>query len=231
MDDYLSKPIEDIQLYRTLLLWLPAAGTESHAASGGSGGSSGPAAAEAAAADGEVVATAPTTSAPDSGADAGGQAASDAGAGTATGSGGQAAASAAGGELPDSLPGIDVATGLRYVANKPDLYKRTADRFFDRYSACTAELRELLAARDRDGAHRWAHSLKNLAGTLGATTLRERAFEVERALSAADDAEPDVDIQALDSELWRVIGSLAELLDKPQPAPEEPAPDRAQTGS
>jgi len=233
MDDYLSKPIEDIQLYRTLLQWLPADTADMFGSDGvhddddgdsdgggdddGDDGVAGSAPLEAADAPPTETAAraahATEAQAPDSVEQNGDGARDD-------------------GELPASLPGIDVTTGLRYVANKPDLYKRTAQRFFDRYSGCTAELRELMAAHDRDGAHRWAHSLKNLAGTLGATTLRERAYEVERALAEADaETARHVDIDALDSELWRVIGSLADMLGQPLPTAGEPPPDRAKTGS
>jgi two-component system sensor histidine kinase/response regulator len=227
MDDYLSKPIEDIQLYRTLLNWLPAQ------PEGMRGSGDGGARADAAPGHGEAAQTDPESEGQDRGANAA-VAANRPGEAPdrdpATGAA-DASASGAAAELPSALPGIDVTTGLRYVANKPELYKRTAERFFNRYSEGAAELHDLMAARDRDGAHRWAHSLKNLAGTLGASELRERAYEVERALADADDTAPQIDVDALDNELWRVIGSLADLLGKPKPGATNPAPDRAQTGS
>lgn len=190
MDDYLSKPIADDQLYRTLLRWLPGEATTdvdvAHSATGS-------------------AATAETDE-----------------------------ADALPGGLPASLPGVDVAQGLRYVANKPALYRRTAARFRARYADGADELQQLLDAGRTTEAHRWAHSLKNLAGTLGAEALRARAYEVERALAPA--AEPDSagaaaqpDTAELTAELARVLDSLARL--PAEPAEEQDAGPAANTGS
>jgi two-component system sensor histidine kinase/response regulator len=199
MDDYLSKPIEDTYLYRALLKWLPQpapapAGTARPARDDAGATVVTPHLDAARTARPTEVPADPSTH--------------------ASGAGGERAAPAATGDLPAALPGIDVATGLRFVANKPDLYRRMASRFLDRYGDGTAELRQALDAGDLDTAHRWAHSLKNLAGTLGATSLHAAAQEVEQALREPDPADPpDPDLAPLDAALREVIHSLTQLGD------------------
>ena len=121
---------------------------------------------------------------------------------------GRTAADPMPGDLPQSLPGIDVATGLRYVANKPEMYRRMAARFRDRYAQGATDLQQMLAEGRRDEAHRTAHALKNLAGTLGAESLRGTAGEVEGVLAHAETAAPEDLMQRLSDDLGEVLGSI-----------------------
>ncbi len=189
MDDYLSKPVEAERLYRTLLKWLTADGR-----------SEGPADTAVAAAPARVPGRsgAPPPAAGD-----------DTGGDSEAGGDGEAEAT-----LPDSLPGIDVATGLRYVANKPAMYRRMAARFRDRYARGCADLQQLLDADRREEAHRMAHTLKNLAGTLGAASLQASAAEVEKTLADTDGGgAPSADQFArLRSDLDEVLNSLSTIV-------------------
>jgi len=103
------------------------------------------------------------------------------------------------------LPGVDVASGLRRVLGKPELYRRLLDRFAASQAEFAPRLRQLLAAGEQEGAEREAHSLKGLAGNLGAGDLSAQAAALE---SAIKDARHD-ELGALLGELER---SLAELL-------------------
>ncbi|PYC27424.1 histidine kinase [Aquipseudomonas alcaligenes] len=103
------------------------------------------------------------------------------------------------------LPGVDVASGLRRVLGKPELYRRLLDKFAASQAEFAPRLRQLLAAGEQEGAEREAHSLKGLAGNLGAGDLAAQAAALE---SAIKDARHD-ELGALLGELER---SLAELL-------------------
>jgi signal transduction histidine kinase/DNA-binding response OmpR family regulator len=111
-------------------------------------------------------------------------------------------------DLPRDLPGVDVTTGLRYVANKPEMYRRMAARFRDRYASGVADLRAMLDTDRRDDAHRMAHALKNLAGTLGAESLRGTAGEVEGVLADPETNVPEELLQRLASDLNQVLASI-----------------------
>ncbi|GAD63329.1 hypothetical protein PA6_021_00250 [Aquipseudomonas alcaligenes NBRC 14159] len=108
--------------------------------------------------------------------------------------------------LPDwQLPGVDLASGLRRVLGKPELYRRLLDKFAASQAEFAPRLRQLLAAGEQEGAEREAHSLKGLAGNLGAGDLAAQAAALE---SAIKDARHD-ELGVLLGELER---SLAELL-------------------
>jgi len=116
-------------------------------------------------------------------------------------------------DLPRNLPGIDVVSGLRYVANRPDMYRRMAARFRDRYAQGAADLQHMLAEDRRAEAHRTAHALKNLAGTLGAESLRQTAGEVEGVLAEPDASVPEDLLQRLAADLAEVLGSIEHIAD------------------
>ncbi|MWV12011.1 response regulator [Pseudomonas sp. R-28-1W-6] len=103
------------------------------------------------------------------------------------------------------LPGVDVASGLRRVLGQPAAYLRLLGRFAASQADFPARLRAALAAGASADAERLAHSLKGLAGSLGATVLAARAAALERALGEGRQAE-------VDGLLAELEGSLAELV-------------------
>jgi signal transduction histidine kinase/CheY-like chemotaxis protein/HPt (histidine-containing phosphotransfer) domain-containing protein len=86
-------------------------------------------------------------------------------------------------ELPESLPGIDLADGLRHLAGSRGAYRRLLVQF-GRENRLLEDLRAALAAGDRRAAVRSAHSLKSVAGNLGAKELSRAAAEAEAGLKA-----------------------------------------------
>lgn len=118
--------------------------------------------------------------------------------------------------LPN-LPGLNVDTGLRHTAGKPHLYRRMAARFRDRYTDGTTELREHLTSGDLAGAERWIHSLKSLAGTLGATDVGRVSETIETALREGRSLDV-ADLDELDTALTTVLTAVNRLLDaRPEP--------------
>lgn len=114
--------------------------------------------------------------------------------------------------LPETLPGLDMKAGLRAVAGREALYLRMASRFYSRYAAGTEELRTLLADNARDEAERWAHSLKGLAGTLGAEVLGASAAALETAIkSETDSTEIETHLNRVETDLATILGSLRTL--------------------
>jgi len=129
--------------------------------------------------------------------------------------------------LPSSLPGLDIAGALRNLGNKEDLYRRTAAKFRDTYAQGLAPLRAHLDGGDTESraeARRWAHSLKSLAGTVGARALSEAAAELESTI--ADGATVDEDLLArVDGRLGEVRASLEGLCGAAEPESGTPEPD------
>ena len=86
-----------------------------------------------------------------------------------------------GDELP-AVPGLDVADGLGRVAGNTTLYRRLLRRFATTQADAIGQVRTALAEGRRPDAERHAHTLKGVAGSLGAHQLQREAGDVEAAL-------------------------------------------------
>jgi HPt (histidine-containing phosphotransfer) domain-containing protein len=84
--------------------------------------------------------------------------------------------------LPGSLPGIDLQDGLSHLAGKVSAYLGLLRRFPERQGSCVESIRSSLGRGDTVEAIRLAHTLKGVAGSLGAAALSAAAREVELAL-------------------------------------------------
>ena len=82
-------------------------------------------------------------------------------------------------ELPESLPGFDLAAGLKRLMGNKRLYRKLLVDFGTKYTETANEIREALATNDFDQAHSLIHNLKGLAGNLEATDLQTAAVEME----------------------------------------------------
>ena len=116
------------------------------------------------------------------------------------------------GDAPLKIEGVDVETGLRRLLGKRELYEELLHKFVIGAEAQSVEtIREQLKVGQRDDAERAAHSLKGVAGALGAIELQAEAAEVEAALGR-----PDVDVEvllpALAAEIERVVAAIVAAL-------------------
>ncbi|KQV84778.1 hypothetical protein ASD15_06335 [Massilia sp. Root351] len=87
-------------------------------------------------------------------------------------------------EVP-SLDGIDTRRGLHLVAGNSALYLQLLDSFRQNQRGTAESLRAALARRDAVEAAAIAHSLRGVAGNLGATSLERAARDLEIALAPA----------------------------------------------
>ena len=112
------------------------------------------------------------------------------------------------------IHGLDVDAGLRPVLGKRDLYEDLLRRFIDGQDARSiTTLRTQLARSERADAERTAHSLKGVAGTLGASKLQASATALEdglRAGASADDL--DSHMTAAEAEITRLCAALEDVL-------------------
>ncbi len=84
-------------------------------------------------------------------------------------------------KIPD-LPGINVAKGLMMVGRIPSLYIKMLGRFLDNNLRTEYKLRAALKAGDLKTARHMVHSLKGVAGTVGAGELFDSAENLEREI-------------------------------------------------
>ncbi len=80
------------------------------------------------------------------------------------------------------IPGIDTVAGMRRVGGRAKLYLDVLRKFRDGQDSAAERITAALQSGDRPAAERIAHTLKGLAGTIGAKELQESALAVEQDL-------------------------------------------------
>ena len=94
-------------------------------------------------------------------------------------------------ELLNGLPefkSLDKVKGLKLVDNQEKLYRKILNTFYKDYHSVHLRLKLSLKRGDIDEFKRTIHTLKGLAGTIGADRLRYTAQELEVAFQSSDDA-------------------------------------------
>lgn len=86
------------------------------------------------------------------------------------------------------LPGFETEKALFRLGNNERLYRKLLKQFLDFYGDSEKEYQDALAAGDHTGAERVAHTLKGLAGSIGAVALASDAGYLEASFKANDEA-------------------------------------------
>ena len=87
--------------------------------------------------------------------------------------------------LPAALPGLDVATALANVGGNRKLLRKLLADLVQDHAQDVQVLKSALAEGDMAQAQRAAHTLKGVAGTLGARGLQQAAEALDRTLREA----------------------------------------------
>ncbi|MRV72368.1 response regulator [Duganella sp. FT92W] len=122
----------------------------------------------------------------------------------------QSAAIAAPGMAPPLPPiaGLDQAAGLRRCGGRTVMYVALLERFGQYCRNTPAELAALVDRQDWPQAERVAHTLKGLAGTIGAHTIANLGAQLERAFAKADPYAAAAPLVALADALPPLLASL-----------------------
>jgi len=86
---------------------------------------------------------------------------------------------------------LDALAGMARVLDRASLYEQLLRRFVASYPDGLAPLHASLAARRRDEAERFVHTLRGVAASLGARTLPVHALALEQALHTHADGHAD----------------------------------------
>ncbi len=124
-------------------------------------------------------------------------------------------------DLPESLPGIDLAQGFRRLLGDRRTYRAMLQVFREQNLNTSAQLRQTLA-ESPDMAKKLAHSLRGVAGNIGAVALSQTAANLERALHKHDGAAATAALAALEKELAVVLEGLAQIGSEPDPHSNDP---------
>ncbi len=119
--------------------------------------------------------------------------------------------------LPDRLPGIDLRAGLQTTEGNQSLYLKLLRRFHEGQRYFEQNFREALRAGEHDTATRHAHTLKGLAGTIGAKKLQEAARHLEaQSLAKGHPGELEACLRHVLEALGIVLDGLSSLNTGPE---------------
>ncbi len=120
--------------------------------------------------------------------------------------------------LPDSafaaLVGIDVDKGLANTMHDQDFYRRILCLFQQDQADFAEKFATALRSGDLSGTARLAHTLKGVAGTIGASALHEAASQLETCCRQSDTAELLSPLQQTTTELDRVLTGIRTLAER-----------------
>ncbi len=119
-------------------------------------------------------------------------------------------------ELPRELAGVSLEDGLAHVGGNRELYLRLLIKFRNNYATIANDVASCIARKDADEARRLAHSVKGVAGNLGAGSLSAAAAQVEDAILRGDGDRAPLLVETLAGELEKVILGLRTLQDIPE---------------
>jgi two-component system sensor histidine kinase/response regulator len=110
--------------------------------------------------------------------------------------------------LPTSLPGISTRNGLKYCNGDVELYRDVLTRFVETRRDSVAEIRTMMRHGDMKTAERTAHTLKSLAGSIGAAELSMTAAKLEEGIVTMEDGPRNNLMEILRMQLDIVINGL-----------------------
>jgi len=131
-------------------------------------------------------------------------------------------------DLQEQMPDLDIATALKRLGGNHALLKKLLIDFADDYSETAKTIRKALDSGDIEYIRRTAHTIKGVAGNIGADDLTEAARKLEAA-SAGSRPDDDV-LNEFETALNLTTASASTLKAAPQKPPADvsnPAPKPA----
>ncbi len=113
-----------------------------------------------------------------------------------------------------ALPELDADNALKRVGGNENLYLDILRKFAAGQGDAPGRITSALRDGDRHAAERIAHTVKGLAGTIGALKLQTMAAGLERSIR--DNAPPEQtgrELQEFSGELARLLAALGQVLD------------------
>jgi two-component system sensor histidine kinase/response regulator len=118
---------------------------------------------------------------------------------------------------------LNVQEGLLRVRGDDELYLRILTKFRDNQAQTAAEIAAALTAADTATAERLIHTLKGVAGNIGADKVWETAIKLENAIRENEPKLFDVLLSRLTTRFHEVFEAIEQLiLAKPPTAADKP---------
>lgn len=115
------------------------------------------------------------------------------------------------------LPGLSTEKGLYMCNGSQELYRMMLEQFLATKAGIAEEVRTELAQGDRETARRMVHSMKSVAGTIGAPDLYSIVLALEQALVKQEEGESiEKHRIAFESEMQKILSGLKIWFDRSQ---------------
>jgi two-component system, sensor histidine kinase and response regulator len=110
----------------------------------------------------------------------------------------------------ESVPGLDVAYGLKNMRGKMGSYLRFLHKYADGHRDDGQRMLEALQAGQDEDARRMAHSLKGVAGMMGVRTVQALATELDLAFK---EERPITEVHALIDQIQHAQQEVSRAID------------------
>lgn len=132
--------------------------------------------------------------------------------------------------LPE-LYGVKVSEGVRRMGGSLPAYFSVLEKFRSHQQHVATELRTSLKTGDMARAERLAHTLKGVAGTLGAESIQRQSGKLEKMIrEGSDDPEIESLLAFLENDLHSLFSEIDDALERQRMTDSvtQPAPDAAE---
>ncbi len=131
-------------------------------------------------------------------------------------------------ELPETLPGFDLAEGLKRLQGNQKLYRKLLLDFGANYTQVGVEIHGALDKKDFKHAHSLVHNLKGLAGNLAASVLQAATIDLEKLIKGDHKKAPsqkqlDQKFKKLEKALHQALAAVQTLGPLPAEKAEKPS--------
>ncbi len=111
-----------------------------------------------------------------------------------------------------SLRNIDVKEGLSRIGGNKNLYWSLLEKFLGEYSSASDDISSLLSEDQIDDAQRLTHTVKGVAGNIGAKALLSSARELDALLKSSDLEDVRKNLPLFNEELLKVLSDIQSAL-------------------
>ena len=112
--------------------------------------------------------------------------------------------------VPDAQPSLDIEAGITRVGGDKALYLSLLNQLKDRYASAAEELNRLAKNNDWQTISQKAHTIKGVAGNLGANKLFSSAEALE-FIEMNDSKPAKAKLAAFEKELTEVLKAIDSL--------------------
>ena len=123
--------------------------------------------------------------------------------------------------LPAPIDGINFEVGLRHTSNNQTLYVDLLRQFKITQADCVSDLIHELHTENSPAALRRIHTLKGIAGMIGAERLALTATTLDLKLQAGPDSDYATALTEFSAQMDRVLNGLQVLIEEPRPPAQE----------